>query len=165
VTEKVMDLMGQKIDVKFREFASDFMELMEIEESRWEVLVMRVTSLEEQLENAISMITLLSSLIHSIWDCVNNLEDAVMEESDDDTEGEMALSLSSTDLDPVKNMVATPVSAPSVVHHSLILIEVPEEFIPPSLHSTPSPPYVQAREDDLSHDGVLEYWVDPEVDS
>jgi hypothetical protein len=167
VTElkKVMDFMGQKIDSKFREFTSNFMESMEIEESRQEELAMRVTFLEEKLENAIGIIALLFGLMHSIWDHVNNLEDAVMEESDEDTEGKMVSSSSSSDVEPVKNMVATPAPAPLVVHHPLIPIEIPEEFIPPSLHSTPSPPYIQAQEDDPLHSGVPEYWVDPEISS
>jgi hypothetical protein len=85
-----------------------------------------------------------------------------MGESNDDTEGEvLLLSFSSTDVEPVENMVAIPVPTPSVFH-TLIPVKVPEEFIPPSLHSTPSPPYIQAREDDPLHDGVPEYWVDPE---
>jgi hypothetical protein len=125
--------------------------------------VTRVTSLEEKLENTMGMVALLSGLVHSNWDCVNNLEDVVMEESDDNAEGEMASSSSSTDVELVENMVAIPVPAPSVIHQSLIPIKVPEEFIPPSLHSTPSPPYVQVQEEDLLHSGVLEYWVDPEV--
>jgi hypothetical protein len=59
-------------------------------------------------------------------------------------------------VDPVENMVAILIPAPSIIH---TLVEIPKEFILPSLRSTPSPPYVQAVEDDLSHDGVLEYWV------
>jgi hypothetical protein len=85
-----------------------------------------------------------------------------MEESDDNAEGDVAsLSESLTNAEPVENIVAIPVPAPSIVH-TLVLVEIPEEFIPPSLHSTPSPPYIQAREEDLSHDGVLEYWADLE---
>jgi hypothetical protein len=69
-------------------------------------------------------------------------------------------------LDPVENLVAIPVLAPSVIH---TLVEIPEEFVPPILRpssavpSTPSPEYVEAVEDDLLHDGVLEYWADPEA--
>jgi hypothetical protein len=89
----------------------------------------------------------------------------MIEGSEDDAEGDVVLSSSSSsDVEPVENMVAIPVPAPSVVNF-LVPIKVPEEFIPPSLCSTPSPPYVQAIEDDPLHDGVLEYWVDPEVDS
>ena len=71
-------------------------------------------------------------------------------------------SSSSTDMELVENIVVIPVPAPSVVH-TLILVETPEEFIPPSLCSTPSHPYIQDREEDLLHDGVPEYWVDPGV--
>ena len=76
------------------------------------------------------------------------------------------LSSSSSDLDPVENMVAMPVPALSVIH---TLVEIPEEFVPPvlwsssSVASTLSPEYVQALEEDLSHIGVPEYWADPEV--
>jgi hypothetical protein len=160
-----VDLTGQKIDAKFREFASDFMELMEIEESRQKELEMKVTGLEERLEHTLAHVANLSSLLLSVQTQVGDLEDVVMEESDDNAYGEMvssSLSLS-TNVELVKNMVAIPVPAPSIIHHSLIPIKIPEEFIPPSLRSTPSPPYVQAWEDDPSHDGVLEYWVDPEI--
>ena len=76
----------------------------------------------------------------------------------------MSSSSSLTDVDLVEKMVAIPVPALSAVHMSLAPIEVPEEFIPPSLRSTPSPPYVQAQAEDPTHDGVPEYWVDPGVD-
>ena len=87
-----------------------------------------------------------------------------MEESEEgDAE---VLSSSSSDLDPVENMVVIPVPAPSIIH---MLVEIPEDFIPPVLHlsssvtSTPSPKYVQVLEEDPSHTGVPEYWADPEV--
>jgi hypothetical protein len=70
------------------------------------------------------------------------------------------------DLDPVENLVAIPVPAPSFVH---TLVEIPEEFVPPILQlssavpSTPSPEYVQALEDDPAHNGTPEYWADPEA--
>jgi hypothetical protein len=67
------------------------------------------------------------------------------------------LSLSSK-FDPVENMVVIPI--PPLVIHTLIPVEVPEAFIPLSLQTTPSPPYVASHEEDLVHDGVLEYWVD-----
>jgi hypothetical protein len=76
------------------------------------------------------------------------------------------VSSSSSDLDPVENMVAIPVPAPSVIH---TLVAIPEEFVPPILQpssavpSTPSPEYVQALEDDPAHDGTPEYWTDPEA--
>ena len=81
----------------------------------------------------------------------------VLEEGD-----HTAVLTSSSEFDLVENMVAIPIPPP-IIHNTLILIEVPEAFIPPSLRTTPSPPYVQAREEDLEHDGVLEYWADPEV--
>jgi hypothetical protein len=47
--DKVMGLIGQKIDSKFGEFSSDFMEAMEIEESRRRDLEAKVGFLEEKL--------------------------------------------------------------------------------------------------------------------
>ena len=47
--------------------------------------------------------------------------------------------------------------------YTLIPVDTPEEFIPPSLCGTPSPPYIQDRDEDPVHDGVLEYWADPGV--
>ena len=87
-----------------------------------------------------------------------------MEESED--EAEVPSPSSSSDLDPVENMVAIPIPAPSVVH---TLVEIPEEFIPPilrstpSVASTPSPEYVQALEEDPASHGVPEFWADPEA--
>jgi hypothetical protein len=76
------------------------------------------------------------------------------------------VSSSSSNLDPIENMVAIPVPAPSIIH---TLVAIPEEFIPPIFRAssavllTPSPEYVQALEDDPAHDGTPEYWVDPEA--
>jgi hypothetical protein len=92
------------------------------------------------------------------------VEDAVMEEFDGVQED--IVSSSSSDLDPVENMVAIPVPALSVIH---TLVEIPEEFVPPILRpslsvvSTPSTEYVQALEEDPLHAGIPEYWADPEV--
>jgi chromosome segregation ATPase len=112
--EKVVELAGQKIDVKFGELASNFMEALEIEESHWEVLERRVTSLEEKLEHSISHIACLAGLITNVQTRVRELEDAVMEESMMTTEGDVveSSSSSSTDVDPVENMVADTCSCP-----------------------------------------------------
>jgi hypothetical protein len=80
--------------------------------------------------------------------------------------GPEVVSSSSSDLDPIENMVAIPVLAPSIFH---TLVAISEEFIPPVLRPssavplTPSPEYVQALEDDPVHDGTPEYWADPEA--
>jgi hypothetical protein len=71
---------------------------------------------------------------------------------------------SSSDLGPVENMVAIPVPGLSVVIRTLVPMEIPSEYIPPSLHLTPSPPYVAERSEDPEHSGVPESWVDPGVD-
>jgi hypothetical protein len=78
--------------------------------------------------------------------------------SDVDGEGDTAVSTSS-EFDPVEDMVVIPIPPPVI--HTLIPVEVPEAFIPPSLRTTPSPPYVASCEEDPVHDGVPEYWVDP----
>jgi hypothetical protein len=60
----------------------------------------------------------------------------------------------------VENMVAIPIPPPVI---TLIPIEVSEAFIPLSLRTTPSPPYVASREEDPESSGVAEFWADPEV--
>ena len=85
-----------------------------------------------------------------------------MEESgDEDAAGDTAVSSLSSEFDLVENMVAIPIPPPVI--HTLIPVEVPEAFIPLSLCSTPSLPYIQARGEDLAHGGVPEYWADPEA--
>jgi hypothetical protein len=162
--DRVVGLVGEKIDVKMGEFSSDLMEALEIEENKRKDLEAKVAFLEEKLVNSLTHTISLVTLILSVQARVAEVEDAVMEESEDDAE--VVSSSSSSDLGPVENMVAIPVPAPSVVH---TLVEIPEEFVPPilrpssSVPSTPSPEYVQALEDDLVHDGTPEYWVDPEA--
>jgi hypothetical protein len=161
--DRVVELVGQKIDVKMGEFSSDLMEAMEIEENRRKDLEVKVSGLEERLEHTLTHVANLATLILSVQSRVAEVEDAVMSDTDED--GEVASS-SSSDLDPVENMVAIPVLAPSVIH---MLVEIPEEFIPPilrlssSVPSTLSPEYVQALEEDLPHGRVPEYWADPEA--
>jgi hypothetical protein len=163
--DRVVELVSQKIDMKMGKFSSDLMEAMEIEENRWKDLEAKVTGLEERLEHTLAHVANLASLLLSVQSCVAEVEDAVMEGTEEDVEGKV-LSSSSSDLDPVENMVVIPVLAPSIIY---ILVEIPEEFIPPILcaslpvPSTPSPPYVQAVEEDLSHDATPEYWADPKA--
>jgi hypothetical protein len=162
--DRVVGLVGERIDAKMGEFSRDLMEVLEIEENRRKDLEAKVAFLEEKLVNSLNHTVDLVCLVVSVQSCVSELEDAVMEESEED--GQEVVSSSSSDLDPVENMVAIPVPAPSVIH---TLVEIPEEFIPPILQSTsavpstPSPEYVQALEDDPAHDGTPEYWADPEA--
>jgi hypothetical protein len=162
--DRVVGLVREKIDTKMGEFSSDLMEALEIEESRRKDLEAKVASLEEKLVNSLNHTADLVRLVVSVQSRVSELEDAVMEESEEG--GEEVVSSSSSDLDPVENMVAIPVPAPSVIH---TLVAIPEEFIPPILQSSPavpstlSPKYVQALEDDLAHDGTPEYWADPKA--
>jgi hypothetical protein len=162
--DRVVGLVEEKIDAKMGEFSSDMMEALEIEENRRKDLEAKVAFLEEKLVNSLLHTSNLVTLILSVQAHVAEVEDAVMEESGEG--GEEVVSSSSSDLDPVENMVAIPVPAPSIIH---TLVEIPEEFIPPILRPsssvplTPSPEYVQALEDDPAHDGIPEYWVDPEA--
>jgi hypothetical protein len=163
--DRVVELVGQKIDAKMGKFSSDLMEALEIEENRRKDLKAKVAFLEGKLINSLTHTSNLVTLILSVQARVAEVEDAVMAEAEEGDGGEVASS-SSSDLDPVENMVAIPVPAPSTFH---TLVEIPEEFVPPVLRSslavpsTPSPEYVQVLEDDLVHDGTLEYWADPEA--
>jgi hypothetical protein len=162
--DRVVELVGQKIDVKMGEFSRDLMEAVEIEENQWKDLEVKVAFLEEKLVNSLNHTADLVRLVVSVQSRVSELEDAVMEESKEGSQE--VVSSSSSDLDPVENLVAIPVPAPSIIH---MLVEIPEEFVPPILWpssavlSTPSPEYVEAVEDDPVHDGTPEYWADPEA--
>jgi hypothetical protein len=163
--DRVVELVGQKIDAKMGEFSSDLMKALEIEENRRKDLEAKVAFLEEKLVNSLTHMANLTSLIVSVQAHVVEVEDAVMEESEEGDNGEVVSSFSS-DLDPVENVVAIPVPALSTFH---TLVEIPEEFVPPilrpslSVPSTPSPEYVQSLEDDPAHGGTPEYWADPEA--
>jgi hypothetical protein len=162
--DRVVALVGEKIDAKMGKFSSNLMEALEIEENRWKDLKAKVTFLEEKLVNSLTHTVELVHLILSVQSRVAEVEDAVMEESEEG--GEEVVSSSSSDLDPVENMVAIPVPAPSIIH---TLVKIPEEFIPPILQPsssvplTPSPEYVQVLEDDPAHNGTPEYWADPKA--
>jgi hypothetical protein len=162
--DRVVGLVGERIDTKMGEFSSDLMESLEIEENHQKDLEAKVSGLEERLEHMLTHVANLASLLLSVQSHAAEVEDVVMADTDD-AEGEV-LSSSSSNLDPVENMVVIPIPAPSIIH---TLVEIPEEFIPPILRaslpalSTPSPLYIQAVEEDPSHDGTPEYWADPEA--
>jgi hypothetical protein len=162
--DRVTGLVGEKIDSKFSDFSNEFMEAVASEEARRVALEEKVAFLEEKLTNSLLHSSDLVNLVLALQSRVSEVEDAVMEESEEG--GQEVVSSSSSDLDPVENMVAIPVPAPSIIH---TLVAIPEEFVPPvlrpssSVPSTPSPEYVQALEDDPAHDGTLEYWADPEA--
>jgi hypothetical protein len=158
--EKVVGLVGDKIEKEVGKIATEFAEAMEVEEEWRATSESKVVSLEARLEEALEAISSLTTLVVSLQSRVGELEDAVMEEaSDADGEG-TAVSTSSLEFDPVENMVAIPIPPPVI---TLIPVEVPEAFIPPSLRTTPSPPYVASREEDPESNGVPEFWADPEV--
>jgi chromosome segregation ATPase len=160
--EKVMGLVGDKIEKEVGKIATEFAEAMEAEEE-WRVTSeSKVVGLEARLEEALEAISSLTTLVVSLQGRVGELEDAVMEEASDvDGEG-IAVSTSSSEFDPVENMVAIPIPPPIV---TLIPIEVPEAFIPPSLRTTLSPPYVASHEEDPENGGAPESWADPMVGS
>ena len=162
--DRVVSLVGEKIDAKIGEITTDWVEALEIEENRRKDLEGKVAFLEEKITNCLLHQADMVNLVLTLQGRVSQVEDAVMEESEEeDTE---VLSSSSSDIDPVENMVVIPVPALTIIH---TLVEIPEEFVPPvlqsssSVTSTLSPEYVQALEVDLLHAGVPEYWADPKV--
>jgi chromosome segregation ATPase len=163
--DKVVALVGEKIETRVGEITSDWLVAMEVEEQRRKDLEGKVAFLEEKILNCLNYQQDTVALALSLQGRIVELEDAMMEDSETAAD-EVASSSSSSDLDPVENMVAIPIPAPSVIH---TLVEIPEEFVPPilrsssSVASTPSPEYVQALEEDPSHVGVPEYWADPEA--
>ena len=155
--ERTVSLVEEKINSKIGEITADWVEALEIEEARRKDLEEKVAFLEEKITNC---------LLHQA-DTVNlvlALQGRLAQVEDDEVE--VPSPSSSSDLDPVENMVAIPIPAPSVVH---TLVEIPEEFVPPilrpssSVASTPSPEYVQALEEDPASHGVPEFWADPEA--
>jgi hypothetical protein len=162
--DRVVGLVGEKIDAKFSDFSNQFMEAVTAEEARRVALEEKVAFLEEKLTDSLLHSSDLVNLVLTLQNRVGEIEDAVMEESEGS--GHEVVSSSSSDLDPIENMVAIPVPALSIVH---TLVAIPEEYIPPILRpssavpSTPSPEYVQALEDDPAHDGTPQYWADPEA--
>ena len=126
--EKVVDLVGEKIKKEVGEITSDFGEAMEVEEAWRATSEAKVAFLEARLEEALSSIANLASLVSNLQGRVGELEDAVMED-DSEEEGQTVVLMSSSEFDPVENMVAIPIPPP-VIHNTLILIEVPEAFIP-----------------------------------
>jgi hypothetical protein len=75
--EKVVRLIGEKIEAKFGEFSNKFLEVMGIEDTCWSALEERVTALE-------GIVALFTGLLSSVQQCVGELEDAMLEESDAD---------------------------------------------------------------------------------
>jgi chromosome segregation ATPase len=108
--EKVVDLAGAKICTEVGVIATDFTEAMEIEEVQWLALEAKIASLEEKLGHACKEIARLSSVMVIMQGRVGDLEDAVMEDvEEEDAEGDTAVSTSSSEFDLVENMVAIPI--------------------------------------------------------
>jgi hypothetical protein len=164
VIDKKMVRQDEELDRVVGLFGERMMEAVASEEARRVALEEKVAFLEEKLTDLLLRSADLVNLVLTLQNRVGEIEDAVMEEVEGD--GQEVVSSSSSDLDPIENMVAIPVPAPSIVH---TLVAIPEEYIPPILRpssavpSTLSPEYVQALEDDPAHDGTPECWADPEA--
>jgi hypothetical protein len=164
VIDRKMVCQDKELDRVVGLFGERMEEVVASETAQRVALEEKVAFLEEKLTNSLLRSSDLVNLVLTLQNRVGEIEDAVMEESEGD--GQEVVSSSSSDLDPIENMVAIPVPAPSVIH---TLVAIPEEYIPPVLRSssavpsTPSPEYVQALEDDPAHDGTPEYWADPEA--
>ena len=163
--EQTVSLVEGKIDAKIGEITADWMEALEIEEARRRDLEEKVASLEEKITNCLLHQADTVNLVLALQGRLTQVEDVVMEESEEE-DAEVPSSSSSSDLNPVENMVAIPIPALSIIH---TLVEVPEEFVPPilrtslSVMSTPSPEYVQALEEDPASHGIPKFWADPEA--
>jgi hypothetical protein len=81
--DRVVGLVGERIDVKMGEFSSDLMETLEIEENRRKDLEAKVAFLEEKLINSLNHTTDLVCLVVSVQSRVSELEEAIMEESEE----------------------------------------------------------------------------------
>jgi hypothetical protein len=164
VIDKKMVRQDEELDRVVSLFGERMEEVSAVGEAKRVALEEKVAFLEEKLTDSLLRSADLVNLVLTLQNRVGEIEDAVMEEAEG-SGGEVGSS-SSSDLDPIENMVAIPVPAPSVIH---TLVAIPEEYIPPvlrpssSVPSTPSPEYVQALEDDPAHDGTPEYWADPEA--
>jgi hypothetical protein len=106
-------------------FGERMEEVVVSEMARRVALEEKVTFLEERLTDSLLRSSDLVSLVLTLQNRVGEIEDAVMEESEGS--GPEVVSSSSSDLDPIENMVAIPVPAPSVIH---TLVAIPEEYIP-----------------------------------
>jgi hypothetical protein len=104
--EKVVDLTRTKIRTEVGAIATNFAEVMELEEARWSSLEVKIIGLEEKLERACEEIACLSGVMVILQGRVGELEDAVMNEAgDEDAEGDTVVSSSLSEFDPVENMV------------------------------------------------------------
>jgi hypothetical protein len=153
--DRVTALVGEKIEAGLAGLKAEFQEALEAEGRRFGLLARDLELAKSRLETAQANNELLALWLSNFQICLTNVEDAVMESSD--AEGEP--SDSSSDLEPVENMVAIPVPGPSVI---TTLVPVDSEYIPPVLRGTPSPPYVAEQSADPTHGGVPEAWAESE---
>jgi chromosome segregation ATPase len=133
--DRVVGLVGDRIDARMSEFSDQHMEAVATEEARRVALEAKVAFLEEKLTDSLLRSSDLVNLVLTLQNRVSEIEDAVMEESEGS--GHEVVSSSSSDLDPIENMVAIPVPAPSIIH---TLVAIPEEFVPPVLQSSSAVP-------------------------
>jgi hypothetical protein len=153
--DRVMALVGEKIQSGMEDLSTQFNEALEVEGQRYGVLARDMELVKSQLETAQENNVLLAGRLSAFQVRLLEVKDVLMEDAD--AEGEP--SDLSSDLDPVQNMVAIPIPGPVVVH-TLVPVEVSSEYIPPSLCITPSPPYMAELGEGPEHSGVPKYWVD-----
>jgi hypothetical protein len=156
--DRVMALVGEKIQSVMEDLSTQFNEALEVEGQRYGVLARDMELVKSQLETAQENNILLASRLLAFQVRLLEVEDILME--DTDAEGEPLDS--SSNLNPVENVIAIPVPGSAVVH-TLVPVEVPSKFVPLSLHITPSPPNVAEHGEDPEHNSIPEYWAESEV--
>jgi hypothetical protein len=93
--DRVVGLVREKIDLKFNDFSNQFLEAVAVEEARRVALEEKVSFLEEKLTDSLLHSSDLVNLVLALQSCVSEVEDAVMEESEE--EGQEVVSSSSSD--------------------------------------------------------------------
>jgi hypothetical protein len=78
--DKVVGLIGERIDTKFSDFSDQFMEEVVAEEARRVALEEKVAFPEEKLTNSLLRSSDLVNLVLALQTCVSEVEDAIMEE-------------------------------------------------------------------------------------
>jgi chromosome segregation ATPase len=124
--DRVTALVGEKIKAAVTNLDTEFRVALETEERRYSALARDVELLKSRLETSQANNELLASRLSNFQIRLTDVEDAVMESSD--AEGEP--SDSSSDMEPVENMVVIPIPGPSVI---TTLVPVDSEYIPPVL--------------------------------
>ena len=80
--DRVVSLVGEKIDAKIREITSDWVEALEIKENWRKDLEEKVTFLEEKITNCLLHQADTVNLVLALQGRISEVEDAVMEEAE-----------------------------------------------------------------------------------